>query len=55
MGVTSIMLGFSLPLTAFNVRLEDFASLGILLPSKSEFTVCLAQPQEKKVEKSPLS
>lgn len=49
------MLGFSLPVTGFNVRLEDFASLGIPLPCKSEFMVCLAQPQEKKVENiSPL-
>lgn len=49
------MLGFSLPVTGFSVRLEDFASLGIPLPCKSEFTVCLAQPRDKKVENiSPL-
>lgn len=48
MGVRTITPGFSLPESVPNVRLEDFACLGIPWPSKSEFTVCLAQPQEKR-------
>lgn len=33
------MPGFSLPESVLNVRLEDFACLGIPWPSKSELTV----------------
>jgi len=47
------MPGFSLPVTVRNVGIEDFAPLGIPWPSKSEFTVCQAQPQEKRWRVAP--